>query len=153
MFNDMEAKQMKAATHHRTDIHHAVTETPEPGTSLGFVSRSRADAEPQRQSIPSAATLACREKKLGQTAHPFGVATYQPKEATGPPDGYTPPFPPLESVTRPTVPTEQAAYYLERRPQTLRGWACHEDGPLRPLRVNSRLHWKTADLRNLLGVA
>ena len=28
-------------------------------------------------------------------------------------------FPPLEQVTRPTVPTEQAAYYLNRRPQTL----------------------------------
>ena len=27
-------------------------------------------------------------------------------------------FPPLELVTRPTVPTEQAAYYLNRRPQT-----------------------------------
>ena len=28
-------------------------------------------------------------------------------------------FPPLEQVNRPTVPTEQAAYYLNRRPQTL----------------------------------
>lgn len=31
-------------------------------------------------------------------------------------------FPPLELVNRPTVPTEQAAHYLLRRPQTLRGW-------------------------------
>ena len=143
---------MQTETHHSTDANHAATETSGPPTSLGFVSRPRADAEPQRPSIPSAAKLACREKKLGQTVHPLGVATYQTKEATGPPNDHTPPFPPLESVTRPTVPTEQAAYYLERRPQTLRGWACHEDGPLRPLRVNSRLHWKTADLRNLLGV-
>ena len=29
-------------------------------------------------------------------------------------------FPPLELVNRPTVPTEQAAHYLLRRPQTLR---------------------------------
>ena len=28
-------------------------------------------------------------------------------------------FPPLESVTRPTVDTAAAAYYLNRRPQTL----------------------------------
>lgn len=35
-------------------------------------------------------------------------------------------FPPLEQVNRPTVPTEQAAHYLLRRPQTLRGWACAE---------------------------
>ena len=31
-------------------------------------------------------------------------------------------FPPLESVTRPTVETAAAAYYLNRRPQTLRGY-------------------------------
>lgn len=62
-------------------------------------------------------------------------------------------FPPLELVTRPTVPTPQAAYYLDRRPQTLRGWACNEDGPLRPIRLNGRLAWKVSDLRNLLGVA
>lgn len=63
-----------------------------------------------------------------------------------------PQFPPLESVTRPTVDTAAAAYYLNRRPQTLRVYACYEDGPLRPLRVHGRLHWKTDDLRRLLGV-
>lgn len=61
-------------------------------------------------------------------------------------------FPPLESVTRPTVNTAEAAYYFNRRPQTLRGWACLENGPLRPIRINGRLAWKTADLRLLLGV-
>ncbi|RTL22973.1 MAG: DNA-binding protein [Burkholderiales bacterium] len=63
------------------------------------------------------------------------------------------PFPPLELENRPTVATDQAAYYLTRQQQTLRGWACREDGPLRPLRINGRLAWKTADLRRLLGVA
>lgn len=62
-------------------------------------------------------------------------------------------FPPLELVNRPTVPTEQAAHYLNRQPQTLRGWACKEDGPLRPIRICGRLAWKTDDLRKLLGVA
>ena len=62
-------------------------------------------------------------------------------------------FPPLELVNRPNVPTEQAAYYLLRRPQTLRGWACKEDGPLRPLRINGRLAWSVSELRRLLGVA
>ena len=62
-------------------------------------------------------------------------------------------FPALESVTRPAIDTASAAYYLNRRPQTLRCWACHEDGPLRPLRVNGRLAWPTAELRRLLGVA
>lgn len=61
-------------------------------------------------------------------------------------------FPPLEKVTRPTVPTEQAAYYLNRRPQTLRGWACLENGPLLPLRISGRLAWDVANIRRLLGV-
>lgn len=62
-------------------------------------------------------------------------------------------FPPLELVTKPVVPTEQAAYYLMRRPQTLRGWACNEDGPIRPIRMNGRLGWPVATIRKLLGVA
>lgn len=63
------------------------------------------------------------------------------------------PFLPLEAVTRPTVETAAAAFYLNRRPQTLRGWASSESGPLRPVRINSRLAWKTDDLRRVLGVA
>jgi len=61
-------------------------------------------------------------------------------------------FPPLEQVTRPTVPTEQAAYYLNRRPQTCRVWACMENGPIQARRVNGRLAWSVADIRRLLGV-
>ena len=63
-------------------------------------------------------------------------------------------FPPLESVTRPTVDTATAAYYLNRRPQTLRGWACAETFPagLRPVRVNGRLAWPVAGIRAVLGV-
>lgn len=60
-------------------------------------------------------------------------------------------FPPLESVTQPNVTTEQAAHYLNRRPQTLRGWACFEDGPLRPLRINGRLAWPVAEIRRITG--
>lgn len=59
-------------------------------------------------------------------------------------------FPPLEQVNRPTVPTEQAAYYLNRQPQTLRGWACMENGPLRPVRVNGRLAWRVVDIKRVL---
>lgn len=62
-------------------------------------------------------------------------------------------WPPLELVTRPTVPTEQAAYYLCRRPQTLRGWAMRDGtGPLRPIRVHGKLGWPVAELKKLLGV-
>jgi hypothetical protein len=63
-------------------------------------------------------------------------------------------FPPLELVNRPTVPTEQAAHYLLRRPQTLRGWACAETFPdgLRPVRINGRLGWPVEGIRRALGV-
>ena len=61
-------------------------------------------------------------------------------------------YQPLEHVTRPAVTTGEAAYYLNRRPQTLRGWACAEDGPLRPVRINGRLAWPVAELRRVLGV-
>ena len=63
-------------------------------------------------------------------------------------------FPPLESVTRPTVDTAAAAYYLNRRPQTLRTWAMNSGtGPVSCIRINGRLAWKVADLRRVLGVA
>ena len=62
-------------------------------------------------------------------------------------------FPPLELENRPAVDTAAAAYYLNRRAQTLRTWACREDGPVRPIRVNGRLMWPVAQLRELLGVA
>lgn len=60
-------------------------------------------------------------------------------------------FPPLDDVTSPTVSTEQAAYYLNRRAQTLRGWACLENGPLRPHRLHGRLAWQVADIRRLVS--
>lgn len=62
-------------------------------------------------------------------------------------------FVPLDVETRAAVDTATAAFHLNRQPQTLRGWACHEDGPLRPVRVHGRLAWKVADLRRLMGVA
>lgn len=62
------------------------------------------------------------------------------------------PFTPLEHEARSTVETACAAFHLNRRPQTLRGWACKEDGPLRPVRVHGRLAWPTSELRRILGV-
>ena len=61
-------------------------------------------------------------------------------------------FPPLSEVTRPTITTPEAAFYLNYARQTLRGWACMERGPIRPIRLpgSSKLHWRTADIRRLL---
>lgn len=63
-------------------------------------------------------------------------------------------FPPLETVTRPAVDTAAAAYYLNRKPQTLRAWACFDgSGPIRAFRINGRLAWKVEDLRRVLEVS
>ena len=59
-------------------------------------------------------------------------------------------FTPLEQVTRPTVPTDAAAYYLNRQPQTLRAWACLENGAMRPIRINGRLAWSVVEIKSLL---
>lgn len=61
-------------------------------------------------------------------------------------------FTPLALENRPAVDTAAAAYYLSRRPQTLRGWACLENGPLRPIRICGRLAWNVNEIRKLLGV-
>ncbi len=66
---------------------------------------------------------------------------------------YSQTFPRLEAVTRPAVDTAAAAYYLNRKEQTLRGWACLENGPLRPVRVHGRLAWPVSEIKRVLGVA
>ena len=60
------------------------------------------------------------------------------------------PFPTLEAETRPTVPTAQAAWYMNRRPQTMRIWAM-TGRPIKPLRINGRLAWPIAEIRKLCG--
>ena len=62
-------------------------------------------------------------------------------------------FPALEQITRPNLKTNEAAFYLNRAPQTLRAWACLENGPLRPTRINGLLAWNTATVKALAGVA
>lgn len=47
--------------------------------------------------------------------------------------------------------TAQAAAAINRRPQTLRRWACNEDGPIRPIRINGRLAWRVSDIQQLLS--
>ena len=60
-------------------------------------------------------------------------------------------FTPLHLETRPTVGTAAASHYLHLAKQTLRMYACREIGPLRPIRISNRLHWKTDDIRRLLS--
>ena len=52
---------------------------------------------------------------------------------------------------RDTLTTREAAPTINRSPQTLRKWACLEQGPIRPIRINGRLAWRVSDLRGLLS--
>lgn len=60
-------------------------------------------------------------------------------------------FPPLDQEKRSHVNTACAAFHLNRKDQTLRAWACLENGPIRPHRVNGRLSWSVAQIRELLN--
>lgn len=59
-------------------------------------------------------------------------------------------FPPLEDQTKPNLTTIEAAFYLNRKPQTLRGWACLSNGPIQPLHICGRLAWKTKEIKALV---
>lgn len=59
-------------------------------------------------------------------------------------------FTPLAQETRTAIPTDAAAHHLNRKGQTLRAWACLENGPIRPIRINGRLAWPVAEIRALL---
>lgn len=47
--------------------------------------------------------------------------------------------------------TKDAAAVLTRQPQTLRIWACYENGPIRPVRIHGRLCWRVQDIQALLS--
>jgi len=81
----------------------------------------------------------------------MNTATHRGTEARGGVTG--PAFVSLDREPRAAVDTATAAYHLNRQPQTLRAWACLENGPLRPVRVHGRLAWPVAELRRVLGVA
>jgi hypothetical protein len=48
-----------------------------------------------------------------------------------------------------TCDTDTAAALINKKPQTLRRWACLGVGPIQPVRINGRLHWSLAKLRAL----
>lgn len=58
----------------------------------------------------------------------------------------------LAEETRAYLTTSEAAYHLNRAEQTLRLWACHETGPLRPARIHGRLAWPVDELKRVLAL-
>jgi hypothetical protein len=57
----------------------------------------------------------------------------------------------LVRENRTVIDTNEAAFHLGRKPQTLRKWACYEDGPLRPVRIMGRLAWPVADILRIVS--
>jgi hypothetical protein len=49
------------------------------------------------------------------------------------------------------ITTRDAAMALMRQEQTLRKWACLENGPIRPIRINGRLAWPVEEIARLLN--
>jgi hypothetical protein len=49
-----------------------------------------------------------------------------------------------------TVTTAVAALALNRKPATLNRWAWTNTGPVKPVRINRRLAWPTAEIMALL---
>ncbi|SEP38779.1 hypothetical protein SAMN05216316_2732 [Nitrosovibrio sp. Nv6] len=106
-------------------------------------------AQPGEEMVVQQASVPATEPSFEVVPAPHAViGRFPPSLATPPPLEL---FPPLEKITRPTVPTSTAAYYLNRKPQTLRVWACLENGPLRPVRINGRLAWSVSAIRALVN--
>jgi hypothetical protein len=59
-------------------------------------------------------------------------------------------YTPLDLESRTVIPTDVAAFHLNRKSQTLRSWACFENGPIRPIRISGRLAWQLADVITLI---
>ncbi|WP_426320487.1 DNA-binding protein [Pseudoduganella sp. R-43] len=58
----------------------------------------------------------------------------------------------LVNERRAVLDTNEAAFHLGRKPQTLRKWASREDGPIRPLRIHGRLAWRVDDIKRVVGL-
>lgn len=58
----------------------------------------------------------------------------------------------LDHEKRAALPTNEAAYHLNRAEQTLRLWAMRNDGAVKCLRVNGRLAWPVDQIKAVMGV-
>lgn len=63
-----------------------------------------------------------------------------------------PEFPPLAEVTAEVVSTKAAAFYINRKADTLRRYAKMENPPITPRVFGKQFLWRTADIKALLGV-
>jgi len=58
----------------------------------------------------------------------------------------------LDRETRAALPTNEAAFHLNRAEQTMRLWAMRNDGPVTCIRVHGRLQWPVDQIKRVMGV-
>lgn len=88
---------------------------------------------------------------IAELAEAEEPAPTQKQEFT-PPAGWPADFVPLHLEARTHVSTSVMCRHLGRKEQTARGWACLENGPIRPDRVHGRLAWPVSEIKRVLGV-
>lgn len=47
--------------------------------------------------------------------------------------------------------TNQAAKFLDFKPQTLHKWACYQNGAIQPVRIGGALRWRLSDIAALIA--
>lgn len=57
----------------------------------------------------------------------------------------------LERENRTVIDTNEAAFHLGRKPQTLRKWAQYCSGPILPVRIMGRLSWNVAEIKRIVS--
>lgn len=62
-------------------------------------------------------------------------------------------YPPLSEQVLDLLTTNETAFYLRLRPQTLRKQHCQGKCKLRPAKINGRLLWRKAEIVDLLSAA
>jgi hypothetical protein len=62
-------------------------------------------------------------------------------------------YPPLKNLNITLMETKMAAHYLRLKVKTLQTWAYKDSGIITPLRIRTKLYWRTDDVRACLGLA
>lgn len=64
-------------------------------------------------------------------------------------------FIPIHEQIRTHIPTDEAAFYLCLKEQTMRSWDCPSNkniAPLTPIKITGKLLWSVKDIKKLLGL-
>jgi len=64
-------------------------------------------------------------------------------------------FIPITEQIRTHVSTEEAAFYLCKKPQTMRSWGCASNKsipPIKPIKIGNKLLWSVKEIKKLLNI-